>query len=84
MVKAIVHDVPISKKRYLHFLRFVAEKVQRAQSKADGTTPQLSEKGEKTVELELKACLSTDDYVVLVNRRGQLAARNARIAVLEE
>lgn len=51
LVKAVRHNVPISKKGYLALARVLAKRVQKAQLESATTTPQLSEKDWRITEL---------------------------------
>lgn len=84
LVTAVSHDVPVSKKGYLDLVGALAEKVQKAQRESDATARQLSEKEGKFRGLELKVGLLTDDSVAVSGFHKQLAANDARTAVLEE
>lgn len=57
LVKAVDHDFPISKKRYLDLVRALAEKVQESWRESDASTQQLPEKVGNIGELKLKLSL---------------------------
>lgn len=84
LMRAMGHDVRISKKGYLDLVHVLAGAVQKAQRESASTGRKLGQEDGKIGELELKHRLLAHDAVTVADLRKQLAAKDVWIAILAE